>query len=747
MGLSGESKLALLGDPLQGTPDYINQLDFQPPVSPEAFAMEPPAVPQNDAELERIETALINILRRNTNEAIGQQFYRKRRWLMYMMMEAAKPPLDDPNDPLVQLGYFIPILAKFSDMMGALIMQILFPDPSAQDWFELDAKPLWPGIEMLAEAITNLERDKFRQSCPSQPGGFLGVVSNMLRDLRTFGNFVGLVTHDIISDPLDPTSEDGLIEGPQLRRVPPQNAFPWRDDVGSFAETFTAIYDPMTVDQAHQMDFVNTDKLFKDESPKRMRNLYMTQMLDSFQGNSILDEWRSPGPEQYERWVGIGRFPFYQLRQELGTQEDKVVFEPDFDALMQTLSVKFQFNPLEVKPETWFDIEWVGDTVVKCKPYELALPKGMGPIWHYGLYPRADYLWADGIYDRCQWDARFFNSLQRAVLTIVSFSAKGVFTANKDMLDQTWYQMHGSQLKFSPGDIVELDTRPGDNRKFFEKAETNEKAIPLIREQMGQQLAGIRMITGIYEDLEGNSDAGTATQSANNLQQGMAIIESICKVLEDGPLKELVARYFVVMQQAAQTIGHSQDVVMSSEQNVLSQITLTPEDIINLNCFYIRMTGRNSPANKMNLLDKLIAISQMCAQWGTMDLNEAQRLMLTMAGVPGWANRLAFQPDPGMMMAMMQNLQQTAGAGWAHYVPPGLQQQMGMMMIGGPEMAGQGPPGSQNGNGQYSSNGKSSSSNTSGNGRGYNTEPGQAPQMAQAGSMNGGPPMMAGRNF
>lgn len=687
MGLNAESKLDLLGDPLNGSIRYDPALDMQPPASPEAAALEPPAAVQDDAELERTEQALIDVLTSNTDQAIALKQYRNRKWQMYMLMEHGKPPMDDPNDVLIQMGYFVPILAKFGEMMDAILLQNLIPDPTEADWFELDAKPLWPGIEKLAEALTALERDKFKLMCPRMASGFLALLAMFLKDLRIYGNMVWMTTHEIISDPFDPDNQDGLIESPSITRVPPPNIFPWRDDVSCLEETFTSIYDPITPDQAHQMNFVNSEKLFETETVEKLRSLWVENQYGSSTPSSSYEEWRYPGCDQYRRWIGLGHFPFYQVRKALGEQEKDVVFEPDFESMMSTLGQKYGFDSVSVKPGTWFDIEWVGQTIIKLKPYELALPLSKGPLHHFGMYSRNDFLWADGIYDRCQWDMRFFNDLQRAVLTIVKFCAKGVFAVQKDMVDQTWYQMHGSQIKFSPGDVIELTTRPGDTRKFFDKIETNEAAIPLIREQMSELLNGIRMILGIYEDVEGNSQAGTATQASNNLQQGMALLDAFAKKLEDGPLKEMVQCVYVVMKQSAQTIGHEQDTLVSPQEGMLEQVTLSPQDILSLNCIYIRMTGRSSPGNKANLIDKLMGIAQMFMDTGIVDIQEMYETLISMAGVSG-GSKLTFKPDQQKAMGWIQNLQLTAGPSWMQYLPSATQQQMGMM-ISGPEGAGE----------------------------------------------------------
>lgn len=760
MGLNGESKLALLGDPLQGTPVYDPSVDMQPASSPQAQAMEAPFPPQSDQELQKIETALIDVMRYNTDQAIALNQWRKRRWMMYMQMEQGRPPLDDVNDPLIQLGYYQPILAKFRDIMKALLVNMLDPDPSEADFFELDAKPLWEGIDKLAEALTALLRDKFKNMSPELTGGFLAIFVRLIDDFLVYGNCTALVTHEMLSDPFEPDNQDGLIEGPTIRRISPLNVFNWRDDVSSFGETFTSIFDPVTPDQAHQMGFVNTDKLFANESAVPCRNLYMATQTSWWTGGQWSEEWKSPGTEQYERWIGIGRFPFYQLRKSMGEQEKDVVFEPDLHMVMQTLSTKYMFDPMKVTPDTWFNIEWVGNTIIKCKPYELALPMNKGPILHAGFYTRGDYLWADGLYDRCQWDERFYNDLQRAVLTLVKFTAKGVFAANKDMVDQVWYQMHGSQIKFTPGDVIELNTRPGDNRKFFEKVDVNEEAIPHIREQQKEQLSSIRMLTGIYESVEGNSTAGTATQDANNLQQGLAIIESVAKQIEDGLMKELVARCYVVMQQAAGEIGHTQSTMISQKEGMLQQVHLNPLDIISLNCIYIRMTGRNSPANKMNLIDKVMAITQLFIQTGIVDIKHNYVQLLKMAGLSG-ADQYAFQPDMQQIQAWATNLQMMTGSmpgdmSFLTWLPPAVQQQIGMMLNpqgpGGAGGAGQGPGGPpQAGVPQPTSQVPAAQSPQGAQPPG-GTPPGQPrqgnamppPQMMQSSGNGSGPPMFGG---
>lgn len=718
MSLNGESKLAYLdGDPSTFANTMVTQtmgmdarmqagpvpiMDYSggdqstydiPGVAPDDTGTATGEVDLNDPELMACEQALITVLSYNTDKAIGYSMRRNQRWMMFQQMSQACPPYqDDPNDPLINLGYYVPQLAKLDETMGALILNTLFQDPSKYDFFRLDAKPEWQGIGMLSEALTAQLQNKFRIMRPEANSGFLGVFDLMLRDFRKFGNMLGLITHEILSDPMQAVTMDDIIMGPSVQKVDPFNAKPWRTDVENATDTPWSLYDPMTPDQAHQMGFENEAGLFENEQPKDIRNRYMEFYTDSYQNYDLYTEWTAPTTQQYERWVYLGKFPYYLMRQQMGESNEKEVqFDMDFQAMMGKLAGKFQFDPMGATPDTWFEIHYVGNTIIRCKPYGINLPVGMGPIIHHKLYPVSGYLWGEGIWDRCQWDERFFNDLQRAVIHIVKFTAKGVYAVREDMIKREWLQLHGPQLRFQPDDVIELDTQPGDNRKFFEKVEINEAAIPFIREQQKQLVDQMQADTGMYPDMQGQSRAKTLGQTQINVQAGNNLVDWIIKLIENGLLREIVSRMYVVMEQAANELGHVGSVSVSAEDGLMQSVMLQPADIISLNFVDITMTGAASPANRANTIASVNQIAQMFLPTGAIDIQKTVKTLCKLAQVP--PDEIMFKPDMQDVMSMIQNLQTVAGPNWMQFVPQSIQQQMGMMLGPGPAAPPPGAPG------------------------------------------------------
>lgn len=646
-----------------------------------------PTDPQFD--LGEIETALMQVLDFNTANACSLAEPFCRRWWLYQVMSQARPPYDDPNDPLIKLGYYVPKLAKICESLLAIIMNTLIPDPSKYDFFQLTAQELWVGLDNLSEALTEQLQQKFRIMRPEVNGGFLGMFNLLMRDMVHTGNMVSMVTHEMLGDFTQAMTPDEIMMGPTVQKIDLFSAKPWRTDVDNSANTPWSFYDPMTPDQAHMFDFENAQEMFEREQPEDTPNRYLEWASASFYNFDLMNQWSMQQIKQYKRWFYVGPFPYYLLRTQMGNNdESKIDFQNDFTYLMMTLAEKYQFDPAKARPDTWFEIHWVGHTIIRCRPYGIDLPAGMGPVCHHKLYPVSGQFWGEGIYDREQWNERTWNDLQRALLHVVKFSAKGCYAANYDMIKASWLQLHGNQLRFQPNDVIELDTQPGDTREFVKKVETNEAAIPLIGDQQTRLLGDMTSDTGIYEDLQGQSRSRTATQAQLNNQNGMTLVDWLIKLIEHGPLRELVSRCYVVMQQAQTDLNIPTTVMVSAEQQALQAVTMQPQDILSLNFIDITMTGRTSPANKQNMFDGFMQIWTAFGPTGAPDIQESFKMACQLRGIP--FDQIAFKPDMPKIQQMISNLQTMAGPDWLHWLNPMLQQAMGATLGAGPPNVGMG---------------------------------------------------------
>ena len=89
--------------------------------------------------------------------------------------------------------------------------------------------------------------------------------------------------------------------------------------------------------------------------------------------------------------------------------------EIEFEKTMQILGEKFGFDWMSATLSKPFVFQFVGEALVKCEPYKLALPVGRGVLYEEKLYSIPGQFWGNGLYDRCQWDERFFNDMQRSI--------------------------------------------------------------------------------------------------------------------------------------------------------------------------------------------------------------------------------------------------------------------------------------------------------------------------------------------
>lgn len=700
-----------------------------------------PAQVIDKAEMDRIENALISVLKTNTDNAIGLSFDMKQNWFIYRDMGDGKCPIDEPNSPLVKMGYYQPLIAKYEEQRRALLIQSIMTDPSRQDWFELEAGNLWTGMEMLSDALTEQLRSKYARMRPQDAENFLGFLNIELKDRHDLGNAFSLTTHEVLSDPSVAGNPNGLIEGATHQWKDPFNVFPWREDVNCITDTFVSIWEPFTRDEAIQMNFVNLDQLLESETDTPVSRRYLNYRNYSSSWNRE-DPYTTYSMKMYPAWLGIGRFPFQQLQEQLGdekpvddSQDPKQQFAIDFQMLMINLGSKYGFDGSTVTPDSWFYMQWCGTTLLECAPYQLDLPVGEGPLLHEKFYRRPGHLWGDGLYDRIGWDERFYNQLQRAVMTITMFTSKGLFGYRKNIVDPEYLQLHGDQPSFSPGDYVPIDDRQSPGSKLFEKYETNEAAIPLIREHQNALTSEMQMLCGMYDDLQGQSNSRTATQASQNLQTGMALIEFDATLLSNGMLKNLVSRAYVITRQMAMITGYVPPVSISSEEGMLQQVQMQPGDIVSLNFIEIRMTGRTSPANKANQMNSFTALMDMFMPTGIVSIADAFKLGLKIAALPG-TESLVFRPDPQMVNMAMQNLSTVAGPMALQWLPPAMQQTFGMMMN-----APQGSGGGEGGGPGQNGSGSGSSKKPAG---GPPANPGAPSMMASSGPQGMGPPMMAG---
>lgn len=703
--------------------------------------------PIDEDTMRAIESAISMTLRQNRQNAIGRDFWRKRDWMMFRAMKEGNPPGDDENHPLVQLGYHPPLIAKYEQQMRTTILNMLIPDASEYDFFELEADPLWQGFDGISEALTELLRRKFKQMAPHAANGFFNTLDLMMADYDDIGTCVGLCTYDMLSDPFEPGNTDGLIDGPSVQWVDVFNVFPDRDDVNTLSETFVHIWDPVIPENIERMGLVNLDKLPK---PSPQFNRFMNY---AFFSEAQTVQW-SPGKyyqlpalNQYPRWIGLGRFPFSQvkdaLRGTLGEEWADLPMEQSFGQLMQMIAPKFMpdVDPATIRIDTFFDIQCddTSDILLKCRPYSLKLPRGKGPLIDDRLYKSPGYVWGDGLYKRCQLDERFYADLERQAITWTKFESQGVWLEYDELLDDEYREHRGDQFKVEPGMIVKGKLSNSTSATGVQPINRiqlgTQPALEMIGEKQQQIVGRMQDLTSINNDVQGQSTAKTATQSAQNLQQGLSILQGVAKSIESGMLREIVARCYVVMQQAALLSGFVPPVTVSSEEALLRTIRMSPADIMSLTYINVRMMGLLAPGNKANQLQQFLEYFQIFSQTGALDINECAKVGGKMLGFSG-SGSLLYKPDPNMIMGEMQNYQ-NAGIplGTAiSFLPPAHQQGIGMMM--------QPPPGgSQPGQPPPDNQGKPGSPPPSGQQGG----PPMPPNMMQSSGPGGnGPPQFAG---
>ena len=412
---------------------------------------------ENEGFLEAVEDAVLDLVDGGLTQAIGLSQDVKRRWSLFLRMKQGLPPEEWEDDPLIDLDVYLPDLAKFTDTLRSQYLNDLIDDPSMMDFFEIDspAQGVWP----YTEAVSSLLQHKFKEMKPRNCTGYMDFLSRSFDDLLTLGNMTSIATHEV----LEGDDGDMVRQGPTMQWVDPFNVWPWRTDVHTLDETDVTVYDPLSEWELTIGDYQNVEEALEIETtgPGGMRD-----------ENASADSEEDGGGQQHEslkhRYVSFLKWPIFRLVRALEADYPEVTSED----VVLALATKYEFDLESVRAGGWWDIQHIGETLIRCKPYPLLLPVDRSPLMLHGLNKRNGQLWSLGLYDRGAWDERLKNLFHRHLITLSAFNSRPPIAVYHDMIEPEYLQVRGEDFRLEPGDTIPLVTSPGSSR-FFEEAHYN----------------------------------------------------------------------------------------------------------------------------------------------------------------------------------------------------------------------------------------------------------------------------------
>lgn len=651
----------------------------------------PPDAEITDEAIEKAEKALVDALQKGSDAAYDIGKAEKEFWHRARQLYAHENEDDDVNDPLAKRGLWIGIISKHVAISMAQMIGEHIPDPSAMDFFEFKAESV--AASGVVDMLTAVARRTFRNMNPEKANGFTSTYAMMLTDLHCIGNTFATMSYATLQGKADDMG-DGVTDGPCLQYWDPANVWPWRLDVDSISETFVTIWDPIAPDAIEDFDFHNMETVWEKEviQPTEMRDEQARPESD------YTDNVSDDTTDMLRRCIGIGHFPWHMVAQCYGEKRATHEFRQQ---TLAALAAKFGrsarnheqvlWDPSTVTNETWWTMEWIGETLVSCRPYPLLLPLGRSPIIHDTFWKINGRLLGQGFYHRAEPLERIYNMLRRKQLTITGLAADPPVEIDRGLIDAAWWQINGYDLRLEPNMIIErissLTNPQLASIPAIRPLQFNERAIPMIQNETVAIDGEIAAITGINDQMEGTSSEKTATESANNLQQGLTLTRAKNKLLEHGLLKEIVERVYCVNRQAIIELGQPIPVTMTSTTEGLQNAVLSPDQVMNLSEVSVIMTGMNSPGNRSAMLAALDRYLNRWMQVGGVDMVEAMTYEGKALGISG-VERLQLAKPPEQLQQIIQDASRLYGPAGVEAVvrqlPAMLQQQlMGFVMSGG----------------------------------------------------------------
>jgi hypothetical protein len=584
----------------------------------------------------RVEQALVQWCNAGLEHAKAASQEEKRQRGVFLRMKAGAPMDEEADDLLADLGFAPTLLPHFSDILRALMMREAMIANDDMDWFFLHSS--WAGVEEHMRGITKLLHHKYKIMKPDGAVNYIDQKDRQCQDLIDLGDCWQVVTHEMA----DGEDGDADFDGGITNRLDPMNIWPWDPYVETANLTNFSVFSRLTDEDLENGEFYNKRKVFKEETMGTCSSVDP----EAESGEDSTKEGELG--EAYLRHIHFVRWPIRGLRKYLGLASDH---EIDWATYFMWAAQKRGFDPSRIGPDTWWEIQTVGDTKIGCRPWPHVLPRKSGPLQCHRFNRVSGRLWGQGIYHRASWDERLYGFFQRCMIYLAAFNARPPVGVNKNVIDRKWWQLNGEKLALQPDMLVELSVAPGErDPQPFYPLTMNADAIAMLDEQQTKLEQRARAKTGVLTPVEGQAASKTATQDANNLQQGLMLVGMHTMSWVDCFFADEVLRMYLVQQQVMQEMGFNEILPASAEEGLLGKLVIAPEMMVSEAYFEIRMRatagGVASQQLRMEALEKWM---QMAAGMG---------MLASYPALEEYGNQLKVANTDKMMLMISPELQQ-----------------------------------------------------------------------------------------
>ena len=505
------------------------------------------------------------------------------------------------------------MITKLIGTMKANIIPELISNPFTMDWLEMESHA--PGFEPFFRDVQAVVRHKFATARPATDGTFLETVDAHVDDFLTYGSTIGIVTQEILEGDLN---GDGIIsQQPMPERISVFDFFPWSISVDSIARSASTIWSPITEDELDDTQYIDAAYI-----RSKVKVLKAREESTEAGGQRILDSDLWPDVSSFE-----GLYP--SLLYHGGCPWRKIVdlvddpqIKEDLQAagkegMYEALAIEYGFDPLKAASARWWCGRVIGEELGYAKPWPIALPQEHSPIIFEKYIKVPGQLWGMGLYDLGETDEESHNRMNVAGIKMSEMAANPPTWYHKNSIDQVWLQEQGGFFQLRPG--LQIPVNDLMEKQPIEVMSLPLEVLPGIIQQSGMYEGQLRTLVGVGSDIEGQSEARTATQNVNNVQFGLAWMTYTIARLRGGLMLQYAVRSYLALRQSMQEMdsyiqGIYEIAPTGYIEGRMRTAAITAQHMIDLNWVSIRVTGPNQDSSRVASIQQKITAYQAFVQ-------------------------------------------------------------------------------------------------------------------------------------
>ena len=609
----------------------------------------------NDQLLATVESALSGFLEQDKNNAVTMHQPRKYEVAKYKQQLDGQGLADDPTDPLVNLGCYLPIAAHKIDVLKANILREIAPDPAENIAFDIQSEVL--GLEYFAKKASAGLRRKVISATPAAADTVYDLVNMWLTDFFGCGASLAINGHEGTADD---ANRDGIRQGPVPQYIDFMNWWPNAYDVNRPAQCDHYIYAPIDIYQFKAGKYENeAEALQRCSATQNTRR--DTDSFDQYQYQNNLLWWQYTTERLYRRYIYIGKWPGEDLRMRAGldgvSDEDMIIALADkYGAQDPELYIQ------AAQQSYWWHIEFCDGVLLRVQPYPLMVPAGQCPLIMSACFKRNGLLMPYGLFDRgASWSDRLANFYYRAGVHITKAAMNPPWYYREGMIKQSWLNQQGTEQP-SLVQGVGIPIVSDENTKPIETIRFNIEAVPISQQQRALHENDLADLTGSVDALQGTAQSKTATQDQNNLQQSQTFANFYSREFGKFVVQVLKGMYVIWIQSMEMGgTGYTEYAPADMDSQGMRMVTITRQDLLSLEFLEFMLTGPSAPGNRMN---QSVVVGNLTAKYlplGILNPFKTAEAEFEIAGVSALMKPCLQQPDMFALIQGQQNRQALLG--------------------------------------------------------------------------------------